>query len=107
VREYSHKRTYDELSKHSRFEGDGKGLRKENEKLKKLLSEYTHKVENYDSLHESMVELQERIVEFETRINQLLDGADQPASKQSGQNSSLRHIVRELNARVSKFRQQN
>jgi hypothetical protein len=68
VRESGSKRVYDELSKHSRVEsrveGDGKGLRRENEKLRKMLTQYTQKAENYDNLHESMIELQERIVEF-------------------------------------------
>jgi len=41
--------------------------------LTKLLSESSQKVADYDALSESMAELQERIVEFETRINQLLD----------------------------------
>jgi uncharacterized coiled-coil DUF342 family protein len=41
-----------------------------------MLNEYSQKAENYDNLHQSMIELQERIVEFETRISQLLEAGD-------------------------------
>ena len=55
IRESAHKRTYDEVSlKQSHADGDGRGLRKENERLKKLLSECNQKVADYDIVSESM-----------------------------------------------------
>lgn len=63
---------------------------------------------DYDIISESMAELQERIVEFETRINQLLDADSSPNRQSSGnQNGGLKQIIRELNARLAKFRVQN
>lgn len=110
VRDSQFKRTTDEYSlKQSRADGDNRSLRKENERLRKLMSEYNQKVADYDAVSDSMAELQERIVEFETRINQLLDADAAPNSRQSGggQNVGLKQIIRELNGRLAKFRQQN
>lgn len=54
-----------------------------------------------------MLELQERVAEFEQRISQLLEGKDAGEQVHHRHPTGVRQVVTELNTRLRKFRLEN
>jgi hypothetical protein len=54
-----------------------------------------------------MLELQDRVVEFEQRIGLLLEGKDSDQQVHHRHPTGVRQVVSELNARLRKFRLEN